>query len=133
MDCNDRGRARRDRRLDGLGIKIEGLRLDVGENDTRAGMGDRRSGRDIGVGSRDHLVSCSDAKREKRDEQCGLPRPYPDAMRGAAGLREGFLESPQLLTPFELAASEDTLNRPGNFLTDSRVLRAEIMDGDRLP
>ena len=61
--------ARRDGRVDGLGVEAEGRRLDVGEDGRAAGAGDGLGGGVEGEGGADDLVAPLDAERPQRDHQ----------------------------------------------------------------
>ena len=86
-------------------VHREGAGIDVDEHRRRAGVADRRHGRDEGERHGDHLVARADAGGEQRQVQRAGAGVDADAVRRAAVGGELLLEGRDLAAEGELAAT----------------------------
>jgi hypothetical protein len=108
MNRDDRPRARRDRRLDGLRIEGEGVEIDVGKNRYGVRFDDRRRSRQKRVRRHDDLIFRLDSQREQRDSQRDRAVDDRHTMPAAVHRSKAPLELLDLVTvePSPLAAAE---------------------------
>ena len=95
-------------RLDGCGIEVERVQVDVGEHRNRVGLDHGGGGREERVGRDDDLVLGADARRHQRDAQRDGAVDDGDAVLAAVHRGEALLELGDLraVQPAPLAAAQ---------------------------
>ena len=118
--------ARRDRRLDSLGLDVERDRIDVDEHRARPHAHHRSSCRKERVRGRDDLVARLDIQRHQRDEQrIGAGR-HGDRVIDFEQFAELHLKGVDFGPHDEPLAVADARNRREHLVADRRVLGLQV-------
>ena len=129
MDGDDGLGLFRDLRLDLGRVDVEVL-VDVHENGSGPGLGDRFGGRDPAIGDGDDLVSEADAEGLERDIDGIGPVGATDAMLHAVLLGVDSLEAFDMLPPDKGRLADDGLDGGVDLGLEGVVLAFEVDEGD---
>ena len=111
MHRHDRLRAARDTFRDPLGIEVERLRVDVGEDGSRTDTRDRLGGGIEREGRADHLVARADLERVQDEDDRVRAVSDPDRLAHTEIPRGLLLERADVRPEDELAALQNVVER----------------------
>ena len=111
MHRHDRLRAARDSFGDPLGIEVERVRVDVGEDGSRADTGDRLGGGVERERRADHLVARADLERVQDEDDRVRAVADPDRLAHTEVPRGLLLERADVRPEDELAALQHVVDR----------------------
>src|ERR1700751_710690 len=108
-----------------MGIKIEGVRVDINENGPASGAHDRTGGGEKAEGSRDHAVAGGHSHgSERQPKRIGAGR-ATDRLRGAREGGQLAFERLDFRTENEMLRGADPFHSGQNLFANGGVLAAE--------
>ncbi|OPZ76002.1 MAG: hypothetical protein BWY77_02004 [bacterium ADurb.Bin431] len=126
MDRDDRPRARADLFLDEIGIDAEGEGIDVDQHRRGPGEGDRREGRNGGVGDGDHFIARLHSAGDQGEVEGFGARAHTDGMAHPEMSGKGLLEGAQLPAQNEPAAGQDPADSSVDLLFHPQIVSGQI-------
>ena len=111
-------------------VRVKRARVDVGEDDPSAGLGDRHGGRNVGVGGGEDVVAGADASGKEGEVEGGRAGADADGERLADVLGEGPLEGEEFGAECEAAAVDDAGDGGVDVGFEVGVFGAEVEHGD---
>ena len=115
-----------------LGIEVQGLRVDVGEDRRCAGSRDRLGRRVEREGGADHLVATSDPERLEREDERVRPVRHADRVRNTQEGGGFVLEGLHFGAEDESPRVENRREPLLELVDERRVLRLRVHEWDRL-